>query len=78
MLRKMNDWMLEAYVSKTEDIKEHIRRHLKNQRGAGAVEYGLIIAVVVVMVIAVAMTMEGPLKGFFAKVVTTVTNVIKK
>jgi Flp pilus assembly pilin Flp len=77
MLKKMNDWMLATYVSKTEDVKRHIRRHLENERGAGAVEYGLIIAVVVVMVIAVAMTMEGPLKGFFAKVVSKVTSVIK-
>lgn len=69
MLKKMNNWMLETYLAKTKAVSQMIDRHLKNQRGAGAVEYGLVIAVVVVMVIAAASFMRTPLEGFFQDII---------
>jgi len=72
MLKKLSVRMLKTYVEKREnlvekrqDLKESIKLVLSNQRGAGAVEYALIIAVVVAMVISVALLMRGPLTGFF-------------
>ncbi len=72
MLKNLTNRMLKTYVEKREnvigkrqDLKESIKRVLDNQRGAGAVEYGLIIAVVVAMVVAAALVMSDPLKNFF-------------
>jgi Flp pilus assembly pilin Flp len=74
MLKNLSDWMVRAYVKKQEDARDVMDRVIGNQRGAGAVEYGLVIAVVVVMVIIAATQMQGPLEGFFQKVVQTVTD----
>lgn len=64
--------MLKMYVGKRENLiekrqglQESAKLVMGNQRGAGAVEYGLIIAVVVLMVVSVALLMKGPLNGFF-------------
>jgi Flp pilus assembly pilin Flp len=74
MLKNLSDWMVRAYVKKQEDARDVMDRVIGNQRGAGAVEYGLVIAVVVVMVIVAANQMSGPLNAFFQKVVQTVTD----
>ena len=65
MVKNWNERLIRTYIEKQEAFKNNIREVLGNERGAGAVEYGLIIAVVVAMVIAAALTMEGPLKSFF-------------
>ena len=72
MLKNLTNRMLKTYVEKREnvigkrqDLKESIKRVLSNQRGAGAVECGLIIAVVVARVVAAALIMRKPLEGFF-------------
>lgn len=65
MAKNLNEWIIKTYVEKREGFRNSIDAVLGNERGAGAVEYGLIIAVVVAMVIAAAVTMEGPLKDFF-------------
>ncbi len=46
----------------------------KKQRGAMAVEYGLVLAIVVALVIAAASAMEGPLNTFFTQAVEKITN----
>jgi Flp pilus assembly pilin Flp len=80
MLKNLTNRMLKTYVEKCEnvigkrqDLKESIKRVLDNQRGAGAVEYGLIIAVVVAMVVAAALVMRGPLEGFFNAAVNQIS-----
>jgi Flp pilus assembly pilin Flp len=65
MVKNLNEWMIKTYVEKREDFRNTIDQVMGNERGAGAVEYGLIIAVVVAMVIAAALIMRKPLEGFF-------------
>jgi Flp pilus assembly pilin Flp len=65
MIKNLNEWMLKNYVEKREGVRNSLKQVLENERGAGAVEYGLIIAVVVAMVIAAATVMKTPLEGFF-------------
>jgi Flp pilus assembly pilin Flp len=72
MLKNLNEWMIKTYVCKREDFKREIGCVLGNERGAGAVEYGLIIAVVVAMVVAAALVMSDPLKKFFEAAVTQI------
>jgi Flp pilus assembly pilin Flp len=72
MLKKMNNRMLEIYAATTEKIKENFCQHLKNERGAGALEYGLVLAVIVVIIISAAMLMEGPAQTFFDDVMTRI------
>lgn len=72
MLKNLNDRMLKMYVEINQNLKTSFDRVIKNERGAGAVEYGLIIAVVVLMVIAATYVMRVPLEKFFEKTVQTV------
>lgn len=71
MLKKMNSWMMKLYL-RQEDFKHELRQTLANQRGAGAVEYALVIAVVVTMVIGAAAFMKDPLEKFFGDIITYV------
>ncbi|RJP36335.1 MAG: Flp family type IVb pilin [Desulfobacteraceae bacterium] len=64
--------MFEIYAATTEKIKNNFRQHLENQRGAGALEYGLVLAVIVVIIISAAMLMEGPIQSFFQDVMTRI------
>ena len=73
-MKALTNWMLKTYAKTQQDAKGVMDRVIGNQRGAGAVEYGLVIAVVVVMVIIAATQMQGPLQAFFQKVVQTVTD----
>jgi len=63
---------------KYQTIISAARNHLKNEKGATAVEYALVIAVVVIVVVGAAATMEGPLNTFFQDVVSQVSNWMKK
>ncbi|MFH1156014.1 MAG: Flp family type IVb pilin [Pseudomonadota bacterium] len=74
MFTQTGNRLLELYVGKRELIRQKALEQWNNQRGAGAVEYALIIAVVVTMVVAAANTMEGPLKGFFTQAIGELTN----
>lgn len=74
MLKNLSNWLLATYVKKQEDARQTVEQIINNQRGAGAVEYGLLIAVIVTLVIIAATVMKDPLEGFFRKVVQTVTD----
>ena len=65
MLKNLSYRMHTIFVLKREDLKKSAKQVLGNQRGAGAVEYALIIAVVVAMVISVALLMRPHLTQFF-------------
>jgi Flp pilus assembly pilin Flp len=69
MVKNLNDWMLKTYVKTREDAKNVVDRVIDNQRGSGAVEYALIIGVVVVMVVGATAVMEGPLKTFYGDII---------
>ena len=68
MLRKMNSWVMKLYL-RHENFKHELQQTLANQRGAGAVEYALVIAVVVTMVIGAAAFMKDPLEKFFKDII---------
>jgi Flp pilus assembly pilin Flp len=75
MIKKMNDRILKTYVfyaSKKQDLKDAVRRHFNNERGAGTVEYAMVIAVVVIMIIAATAVMDGPVRRFFVDVIAKV------
>ena len=46
MLKNLSNRMVSTYVKKQEDARAVMERVVGNERGAGAVEYGLVIAVV--------------------------------
>ncbi|HOP48290.1 MAG TPA: Flp family type IVb pilin [Desulfobacteraceae bacterium] len=71
MLKKINELMVRCYIKKDSGW-HRIKNVLREERGAGAVEYALVIAVVVIMVIAAATFMKGPLVNFFNAVVDQV------
>jgi Flp pilus assembly pilin Flp len=77
MLQNLNERMLKMYVEKRENLKETIDRVLRNNRGAGAVEYALVIGVVVVMIIGAAAVMDGPIRKLFKAAIQAVRDLIK-
>jgi len=74
MVKNLNEWILKTYVEKREGFRNTIDQVMGNERGAGAVEYGLIIAVVVAMVVAAALLMKGPLTTFFQAAVGQISD----
>jgi Flp pilus assembly pilin Flp len=77
MLQNLNERMLKMYVEKRENLKETIDRVLRNNRGAGAVEYALVIGVVVVMIIGAAAVMDKPIRNLFKSAIQAVQDLIK-
>jgi pilus assembly protein Flp/PilA len=55
-------------------MSSFVKRFLNNESGATAVEYGLIAALIGVVIIAGAGALGGALNAKFANVGTTVTN----
>jgi len=53
---------------------KQILNFLKDEEGASAVEYGLIVGLIAVAVVAVLLSMGGGLNTLFGKVDTEVTN----
>lgn len=57
--------------TKTQEHYNAFKR--KHQRGAIAVEYGLVLAIIVAVVVAAAGTMSDELETFFGNAVTKIT-----
>jgi pilus assembly protein Flp/PilA len=60
-------------------IKAHMlmiqkRAELQGDRGATAVEYGLLVALIAVVIIAAVLFLGGQLSGIFGEVATQVSN----
>jgi len=72
MLSQLNEWIVKVFA-RMELLKHESRQVIGNQRGAGAVEYGLIIGVVVLLVVGAAFVMREPLEDFFTQTVAFVT-----
>ena len=72
MGKNLNELMLKIYVKTSTKLKETFERDLKNERGAVAVEYGLVIALVVAVVVAAAYVLRAPLEDFFQTAVQTI------
>lgn len=73
MLSRLNAWIIKLFAGMIL-LKLESRQVIVNQRGAGAVEYGLLISVVVVAVVVAAAALKGPLQGFFSDVVGYLTD----
>lgn len=71
MLSQLNVWIVKVFA-RMELLKHESRQVIGNQRGAGAVEYGLIIGVVVLLVVGAAFVMGDPLEDFFRTTVAQV------
>lgn len=57
-------------VTKVSDIRERLR----DDRGQGLVEYGLIIALVAIVLVAALVALTGGLKGVFGNITGTLNN----
>ncbi len=69
MLAKLNEWILSTYLETKELSRHHFTKTWKEETGAGTVEYAMIIAVVVFMIIAATAVMDTPLRDFFEGVI---------
>ncbi len=61
---------------KHEKNNEKNRRFLKSEKGQGMVEYGLIIALVAIVVIAAIVLLGGNLTGIFNKTANTLSGAV--
>lgn len=69
MLSQLNFWILKTFL----EVKGFTLKLRKDEAGAGTVEYAMIIAVVVVMIIAATAVMDTPLQDFFKAVVAKIS-----
>lgn len=53
-----------------EYMRIRLRGMIKNERGASAVEYGLLIALIALLIVAAVFALGGTLRGMFEKVNT--------
>ncbi len=56
-------------------MSKFITRFAKNESGATAIEYGLIVALIAVVIITAVSTLGGHLNNAFAKINTGLANV---
>lgn len=57
-----------------KNISDKLVRFFKDEEGASAVEYGLIVGLIAVAIIIILGTLGGGLKNLFTGVSTSVTN----
>ncbi len=69
----MKDRFLRAFI-RIGNLRHDVSTRLKNERGAGTVEYALVIAVIVLIVVGAGTFMRDPLIDFFEGVVDKVTD----
>lgn len=77
MVKNLNNWMLTNYLKKREDAREVMEKVISNQRGAGAVEYALVIGAIVVAIVGMFLAMGGQIQAFFQSVITAVQDLVK-
>lgn len=65
-LKNMDRFVASHAYSTMYSMKE------QRQKGAGAVEYSLVLGAITLLIVGLAGTMEGPLKEFFTSVTTEV------
>lgn len=75
MRRLISDMALKGYCTAESLYRKYWMDRLGDQRGAATVEYALLIAVIVTMVIAAATYMFDPLKDFFLSVVEKIQGI---
>lgn len=73
MKQHQTDRILKAYVEKREEIRDTVNQVLNNERGAGAVEYGLVIGAVVILIIGAATAISPQIRAFFVTMITNVS-----
>ena len=65
--------MLHLYTRVAWQVAE-IKDRLSRQKGQGMVEYGLIIALVAIVLVAALTALNGGLKSVFTSITTTLNN----
>lgn len=68
MKNRFHEIGLRAYTS-FDTLRWRLAHYLKDQKGAGTVEYVLLIAVIVIGIVTAATVMFDPLKEFFRGVI---------
>lgn len=68
MRNKLNDIKLKSFVS-LENIKARISGYLKDEKGAGTVEYALVISVIVVGLLGLFWAFSGEFTEIFKGIV---------
>lgn len=69
MLKKFNENVLKGIVK----VRTELFCCVNNKKGQGLTEYGLILAIVAIGVIAVLGLLSGKLEAVFQKIVDTIT-----
>ena len=67
------DRFIASHVSSTMHSMKKDR-----QKGAGAVEYSLVLGAITLLIVGLAGQMEGPLKTFFTTVTTNIQEFVNK
>ena len=75
IMSSLQDTMLRAHLACAELRRRCRLGGVSGQRGAATVEYALLIAVIVTMVIAAATYMFDPLKEFFLSIVEKIQGI---
>lgn len=76
MKKRLNEMGLRIHAAMTA-CRWRVAHYLKDQKGAGAVEYAMIVAVVVLGLVAAATLMFPTLKQFFQDVAQAVADFFK-
>ncbi|MDG2530977.1 Flp family type IVb pilin [Caulobacter endophyticus] len=58
-------------------MSKFVTRFLKDESGATAIEYGLIIALIAVVIVAAFATLKPALSGAFGKATTSLQDAVK-
>lgn len=58
-------------------MSKFVTRFMKDESGATAIEYGLIIALIAVVIVTAFTTLSPAIKGAFTKAETSLTNAAK-
>lgn len=76
MMKNLRNCLVSAYLKKHEEAREVMERIIRNERGAGAVEYALVIGAVVVMIVGLMLALNPQIKSFFDSVMQAVQDLI--
>jgi Flp pilus assembly pilin Flp len=77
MVKNLNDWMVSTYVRTQEDARKVMNQVIDNQRGAGAVEYALVIGAIVVAIVGMFLALGPQIEAFFNSMIAKVQSFIQ-
>jgi pilus assembly protein Flp/PilA len=57
-----------SLIATLQTLGFHVKTRLTNEKGATAVEYGIMVGLIAVVIIIAVSTLGGTLKGFFTSI----------